>query len=132
IMDEIKYQTKDIEYKANKELDQLNREAMNAASNNSGKSLDESRVAYANFLVFFVMLALVILALSGFAWAGYAFVVTIYTIFINSLIKKKILLSKRVYVPTVDMLIVIGARAVFLSSLIIIVITLILLLIHTN
>lgn len=133
-MDEIKYQKKDLSYPANPVLDKLNREAMQNQLTSPGVnySLDENRVAYANLAIFFLILVLVILALSGYGWAAYAFVFILYTIFINSLIKKKILLSKNARFPSVGQLVVVGARAVFLSALLLTVLTIILLLIHIN
>ena len=92
----------------------------------------ESFIAYGNLVTFLLLAGLILLGLSGFGWAGYAFVFCIYIIFINSLLQRKILLSKYADVPSAGFLIIKGTRAVFISGLIVFVLTVILLLIHTN
>ena len=129
-VEQIKYQKTDISYPADKVLERsANGKIGNPATN---YVLHESRVAYANLFIFLVMFALVVLSLFEYLWAAYSFVFALYTIFIDCLINKKIRLNNNSIVPTVDFLVIVGARAVFLSSLVLISLTVILVFVHTN
>lgn len=128
------YKRTDNVFPSDPEIDKLSRGVMEKQLDNSTRSFNPSEnfVAYGNLILFLVIGVLVILGLSGFGWAGYAFVFLLYTIFTNSLIQKKILLSKYSRFPSVGITIVKGGRAVFLSILLILALTIILLLIHVN
>ncbi len=124
----------DVNFSSTPELDKLQRDTVKNQStgNNENYSLDEGRVAFGNLAIFLVMGVLIILGWLGFEWAEYAFIISLYTILGASLVQKKISFSKNTRAPSVGLLIIKGKRAIFLSILFILVLTIILLLTQTN
>lgn len=101
----------------------------------------ESYTSWGMLITFLIFGLFFILALSGFGWAAYSIIFAVYYYLFSCVISRKIsfsqrnvflLLSKYYSAVLAGLIIIKGIGAVVLSGLLIFVLTLILLIVHTN